>query len=302
MFGRFLIPLDGTALGEAALPLATALAAPVHGALKIIQVLDHSAEPATVAEAGRYLANVAAGLDRNGIEVQTEIRQGILADEILAEARQHGVDLVVMATHGRHGLERARLGSVTEQVLERSPVPVVVVRPGAEHPRLSGTLLVPVDGSPGATAALPVARTLARATAARVLLLQVITPLVRYGRGRYIEPDFETNERDAAETYLEELATGFRQVGVAAEARAVIGPISATILSVAAEAGADLIVMGTHSLTGLPRVLLGSVADEVVRQAKQPVLLVRCNDRGDEPSTDNRAQSAPANTTSGTTR
>jgi nucleotide-binding universal stress UspA family protein len=200
-------------------------------------------------------------------------------DEILGEARRPRVDLVVMATHGRHGPRRAQLGSVTEAVLEQSPIPVVVVRPGHQQPRLTGTLLVPVDGSPGAATALPVARSLARATAARVLLLQVITPLVRYGRGRYIEPHFEERARAAAEVELEALAAEFRQVGVPTEVRAVVGPIVPSIVALAAEAGADLIVMGTHAATGVRRAVLGSVADEVVRKATQPVLLVRCNEQ-----------------------
>jgi nucleotide-binding universal stress UspA family protein len=285
MFGNFLVPLDGTPTAEAALPLATALARSMHGGLRLVRVLDRDPDAATVAQTNADLARVAAGLRQDGVEVETEVHQGSVVDGILVEAERHGVELVVMATHGRQGLQRARLGSVTEQVLERSPIPVVVVRPGTALPRLGGTLLVPVDGSPGAEAALPVARALAQALAARVLLVKVVLPLVRYGPGRAIEPDFEEHERIAAEADLEGLTASFRQIGLAAEARAVVGPIAGTILALSATAGADLIVMGTHAATGLTRAILGSVADEVVRKAQQPVVLVR------------RPDQAPAKTT-----
>jgi nucleotide-binding universal stress UspA family protein len=274
MFGAFLVPLDGTPAAEAALPLAAALASAMHGGLRLVRVLDRDADAATVAQTGADLARVAAGLRHPGVEVETEVHQGRVVDGILVEAERHGVELIVMATHGRQGLQRARLGSVTEQVLVRSPSPVVVVHAGHPQPRLGGPLLVPVDGSPGAEAALPVARALAQALAARVVLLQVVPPLIRY------EPDFEADERAAVEAYLEGLAAGFRQIGVAAEARTVSGPIAGTILDLADTAGADLIVMGTHAATGITRALLGSVADEVVRNAPQPVVLVRRPDRG----------------------
>jgi nucleotide-binding universal stress UspA family protein len=290
MFAEFLVPLDGTPAAEAALPLATALASAMHGGLRLVRVLDRDADPAAVVQTGGDLARVAAGLRHPGVEVETEVHSGSVVDGILVEAERHGVELVVMATHGRQGLERVRLGSVTEQVLARSPRPVVVVYAGQGLRRLGGPLLVPVDGSPGAEAALPVARALALALGARVVLVQVVPPLVRYGRGRFIEPHVEADERAAAEAYLEGLANGFREIGVAAETRAVIGPVAETILALAGTKSPDLIVMGTHAATGITRTLLGSVADENVRKAQQPVVLVRRPDQG-AAKTPHRAES-----------
>jgi nucleotide-binding universal stress UspA family protein len=82
------------------------------------------------------------------------VRQGEPAAQIVEEILAASVDLVAMATHGRSGLQRAMLGSVAERTLERSPVPVLVQRPGGKRVTEIRTLLVPVDGSPGGALAL----------------------------------------------------------------------------------------------------------------------------------------------------
>ncbi|MGN6696571.1 MAG: universal stress protein [Thermomicrobiales bacterium] len=274
MFGTLIVPVDGTPTSEAALPVAAELAHATGAALVLVRVTDTGDTPEQ-AMAHAYLARLAASDVLRGLAVTSSVRQGEPAAAIDALARDAGADLIVMATHGRAGLARALLGSVTEQALAHSSVPVVVLRAGAQALAPLTTILVPVDATPGSMAALAVASTLAGATGARLALVQVVPPLARWGRGWGIALGWEEEVRETAQQALDSLAARLRQQGRVADGYARVGAIAPTIAALAAETSADLIVMGTHAFTGPKRALLGSIADEVVRKAAQPVLLVR---------------------------
>ncbi len=160
-------------------------------------------------------------------------------------------------------------------MLAHSPVPVLVLRAGATPPTALRTLLVPFDATPGSITALAVAREIATATGARLTLIQVIPPLPRWGDGWDIEPGWEEETRAAVQHTLDWLAQGLAARGVTASGRAVVGAVEKTIVAAARDDAADLIVMGTHALTGPKRALLGSVADAIVQRAPMPVVLVR---------------------------
>ena len=273
MMKKLLIPLDGTPQAASALHLAEMLVRSPGGELVLLRAVNPS-DADEAEEASRYLSSLATALP-DGLRVETAVVHGDAADEILARALSPGIDLIVMATHARVGLERAFLGSVAERVLRHSPVPVILLRPGEEHIARIGTVLVPVDGTPGSLVALSAAKGLAEASGARVVLIQVVVPLPRYAAGWGIAPRWEHRTRAAAQQYLDQLAHLLVEDGLRVEGRAEIGPVAPTIAAVANAVGADIIVMSTHALTGPARAVLGSVADEVVRTASQPVLLIR---------------------------
>jgi nucleotide-binding universal stress UspA family protein len=137
------------------------------------------------------------------------------------------------------------------------------------------TIVVPLDGSPLARAALPYAATLARATGSRLLLVRAVLSFARLGQ----DPDVVRAEAlGEARAQLEALARELRADGLAAEARVLWAEAVTTILEVARQVDATLIAMSTHGRGGVGRWLFGSVADGVLRRAEQPVLLVppRC--------------------------
>jgi nucleotide-binding universal stress UspA family protein len=192
-------------------------------------------------------------------------------------------DVVVMATHGRSGLQRAFAGSVSQRVIAESPVPVLVLKPGGKRMADLQRLLVPVDGTPGGALALGVANALARSANARIDLLQVVQPLplwmfgntLAVGAAAYIDVDWEEASLSSAQTYVSGLAQRLRAAGRQVEGHAVKGQVVNAIERLADEVDSDLIVMSTHALTGPARAVLGSVADELVRTSNRPVLLVR---------------------------
>ncbi len=286
-FSKILVPLDGTAEGAEAITTALALADGLGDELSLAHVLEDGGAPTERALASTYLAGVAGELSAQGRRVRTMLREGQVAKEIVAAADELGADLIVMTTHGRHGLARAWLGSAAQGVLSASPVPVLLVRPGVRQAEQVRTLLVPVDATPGGALALAAAAGLARSLGAGIVLLQVVVPSDS-ADDALLGPldelidglDWNAEARAAAQRYVDALAARLVHAGLVAQGRVVLGSVAPTICRVAADVGADLIVMSTHALTGPARALVGSVADEVVRAADRPVLLVKRPNRG----------------------
>jgi nucleotide-binding universal stress UspA family protein len=284
-----LVPLDGSTLAERALPYATALAGASGARLVLVRVAAPGAGPDGVREARAYLAQVAAGLTSEGRQVETAAPAGDVVDEICAEARRQNADLLVSATHGRGGLGRWVYGSVAAALLARSQLPVLLVRAWgatpsaarlADHPRL----LVPLDGSAFGEEALPVAESLADALGGELVLLRaVVRPDAPFAPDWIVEPLLR-QELDAAtveaESYLRRLAERYAQAGRTVHIDVRVGQpgleAEADVIDKAGrEHGAALAVMTTHGYTGLRRIVLGSVADSVVRRSTLPVVLVR---------------------------
>jgi nucleotide-binding universal stress UspA family protein len=181
-------------------------------------------------------------------------------------------------------------GSVAEAVLQKATCPVLTAkvpqamtaeegRPEGTAPWPLKTILHPTDFSEDSEAAFRLARGLARDHHARLVLLHVtVLPDLAY-RG-YGAPGTTLQEGEYLADVREELEKLDPGPDVTTERRLREGETSDEILRAAADSGADLIVMGTHGRSGLRHLLLGSVADKVVRQAHCPVLTVRPSDVG----------------------
>jgi nucleotide-binding universal stress UspA family protein len=281
MFKKLLVPLDGSAQAAVALPLARAVARQTGAAQRLLRVVPPTradVEDHLHGEARDNLARIAAELAAGDREVDTAVRHDQNPGAaIVREAGRWPADLIVMATHGRSGLARVLIGSVAQRVVSESPVPVLLLRPGGRRVAHLTTLLVPVDGSPDGSRALGVALPLAQETGARIVLLQVVVPFVQryFDESLAVDPMWDEEALTSARGYVEALAGRLREAGISAQGRVTQGPIPQQIVDTAAEVAADVIVMSTHALTGPARALLGSVADEVVRTAPLPVLLIR---------------------------
>lgn len=285
MFAKLLIPLDGTPEAAVALPPARALAKATGAELLLCRVVPERSprgDDVEIVESQTYLDRVAEELRGDQIQVDTVTLTGDVPRALLREASARSVDLIIMATHGRSGLERAIMGSVTERVVADSTVPVMLLRPGGHRLTHVKTLLVPVDGTPGGSVALGVALGLARVIGAKIVLLRVVEPIpahlydgIYWSGGAYLDPAWDEESRQAAQSFVNGMALRLRKAGAAAEGRAIIGDVTTTIVETAEAVEADVIVMSTHALTGPARAILGSVSDAVVRTARRPVLLIR---------------------------
>jgi nucleotide-binding universal stress UspA family protein len=278
MFRHLLVPLDGTPQAAIALPLARTLATETGAAITLVYVAPDNSSPAdrradmSMRERLRELTNE---LTTAGLQATAAVRSGPVASEIAEVVRTRECDLVVMGTHGRVGLERILHGSVAGDVLSTSGVPTLLVRPGGQETTRLATLLVPVDESPEGQLALGAATRLAERAGARVTLVEAIPPLPASMASIPVDPGWEAAALSRAQAFLGDVTARLVGRGIATEAVVRSGEIPRTIVSVADEVAADLIVMSTRALGGPDRALLGTVADEVVRTANRPVLLVR---------------------------
>jgi nucleotide-binding universal stress UspA family protein len=293
MYRTILVPLDGSPFSERALPMALSFARPLGSRLILTRAAAATTFPGAdatdaqveaVREARDYLAGVVASLSGEGVEVEIAVPYGDPAEQILMEIDLHSADLVVMCTHGRTGLGRWIYGSVAEQVLHRSPVPVVLVHPTGEtemlapSPALARTaFLVLLDGSPFAETVLPHAADLARALDGTILLLRVVEPPLptyAFAEASMTPPPVATTYAEA-ESYVAGVAQRLTEPGLTVQTEVAEGWPADIIAQRSETLGHGMVVMATHGRSGVARLLLGSVALQVVRRSAVPVMLVR---------------------------
>ena len=170
MIGSVIVPLDGSALTAEALPLARLIAERAGTPLVVLQVVPPDT-PAVAQQAARAALPTPAGSPN----AQVRIRVGDPAEQIVATAAELPDPLIVMTTHGRSGLGRWVFGSVAARVVHDAGVPVLLRRAGVA-PATIRNILVPLDGSAQAEAALPAALDLAALFNARLHLVRVVEP------------------------------------------------------------------------------------------------------------------------------
>ncbi len=207
--------------------------------------------------------------------------------EVCRIAQSIPADLIVLSTHGRTGLKHTFLGSTAERVVQHSPCPVLVARrrgkkePAAEADQATAEhapiILVPVDFSDASPGALEYAIEFARGTPARLVILHVIDlgdALRKDGYGVYRNSDIRQSARREANRQMEAFLQPAEFGEVKFETLLKIGHPVSEICAVAEENNADLIITATHGHSGFRHLLIGSVAELVVRHAKSPVLVV----------------------------
>ncbi len=299
MYSSIVVPLDGSAFGNHALPVALALAVRSDAAVHLVHVL----EPIVVPDGGPMYATrlfndlrremrsdltaIAAQLTRDtSLWVDTEFLDGPVVPTLQRYLTDRRHDLVVMMTHGRGGLSRAWLGSVADGLLRHAPVPLLLMREETEW--LSDPVepffrrvLVPLDGSAMAEEVLDHVVSLGTPEATVYALLTVVVPplMLEYPSAdsdAVTERSDVERQRDAALAYLTSVATELRETGALVEVRVEVHERPAqAILDSADQQHVDLIALSTHGRGAVSRLFQGSVADKVVRGATVPVLVFR---------------------------
>jgi nucleotide-binding universal stress UspA family protein len=302
-----LVPLDGSMLAEQVLPyvqlLAPILGAPVY-LLRAISEVEQAqvladivvaptsgipAIPSPVCEqctltrlcqhTDCYIAAQATQLGRAGVETYADMRVGAPANVTAAAATQWPEPLIAMATHDDQGLWRWARGSIADQLVHTTTIPMLLVR-GREHaapvaPRLK-RILVPLDGSALARRALPLAIELAALAHAELILLQVVAPsLDAYLRDFPVAADLRGAIHDQVQTAFDGAASAVERQSMRLTTAIALGSPAEAVAEEASRRQIDLIVMATHGYTGLQRWRLGSVADAVLHLTPTPLILVR---------------------------
>lgn len=297
-----LVPTDFSPQSLKALEYACALGTAFGATLHLLHVNDIAVEAPTLAalfppareintKLLRRLESIAEEVSLPTRGHRSHVRVGKAFDEICQAAQELTADLIVNATHGYSGIKRVLLGSTAERIVQHSPCPVLVVR---EHERefirsrrrkttrnrrhiCLDRILVPTDFSEHSRYALTYALFFAEHFGAEVILLNAVYPHYYATNPDYFLSDYEQlldETRRVAKNDMEKLVRATSFGGVSVKTRIEEGHPVQNILEIAAECGADLIVTSTHGRTGLEHVLVGSTAEQVVRYAKCPVLVV----------------------------
>jgi nucleotide-binding universal stress UspA family protein len=285
MYENILLPFDGSEGAAAVLHHASELAHWADATIRILYVADTTRDSVTVVEGHTVDALVRKGedvveeatetLDTLGVSYETDIVQGNPAPTIVEYAEEFGQDLVVMPTHGREGLSRYLIGSVSEKVVRLSRVPVLTVRmqPDETLEFPYETLLIPTDGSAAATHAAEQTLSLAAALDATVHVLSVVDDAVLGPDVRSTVSSTETEQ--AATDAVESVVSEARTRGISDTVRHIEhGTPLEGILDCIESNGIHAVGMGTTGRRGTDRILLGSVAEKTVRSAPVPVMTI----------------------------
>lgn len=307
MIRSILVPLDGSTFGEHALPLAMSMAKRLDASLNLMHV--HSLLDATYAELQvfdntldqemrdrerQYLQSIQKQVqDRLSVPVTIRNVDGDVATVVREQAESLRASWVVMTTHARGPLGRFWLGSVTDELIRTLPISLIAVHPHDQPPDLAKEeriehMLIPLDGTPLAEEILEPALTLGKAMKSDFTLLRVVTPV--YPVTLPAEPaifgsvatdvmerveKMHVELRKEATEYLDKIAERLRRDDLKVQTRVIVEEQPGVAILDAGKAPIDMIAIETHGRGGLSRLLLGSVADKVIRGSKLPILVHR---------------------------
>ncbi|MEO8139153.1 MAG: universal stress protein [Gemmatimonadota bacterium] len=299
MYRSICVPLDGSPFAEQALPLALEIA---RGSGAILQVaLVHHLVPALAttmevpeieaqleqearAREQIYLSGIVERMRRAAnVPVTATLLDGAVTDALQQHMESSGTDLVVVTTHGRGPMSRFWLGSVADHLMRALHLPVLLVRPAAEAapPPVLRRILLALDGSTFSEQALVATTMLGRPFNAEYALMMVVEPPLPLvdPSGLMVMPTSAAAVKElkaAASAYLEGVAARLRKDGLKVTTHQVDAATAAgAIIAQADELKVDLVALASHGAGGFERLIVGSVADKVIRGSTHPTLVLR---------------------------
>jgi len=296
MFKHILVPLDGSQLAEAVLPLAASLGETLPAMVTLLHVIEknapdlvHQERHLTAAkEATAYLAEVAKRAFPKKVKVDYHVHTravpNVVDSIVLHAQRDFRPDLIILCSHGRSGVRDLVSSSIAQQVVAESTIPVLLVKPKeAESPRTTfHKILVPLDNESAHDQSLPIAADLARAYKAEIAMICVIPTRGTLSGEKALAGTMlpgtaaaylEIAEENARQHFQEHLKD-FQKAKIPASASIERGDPATVIARAAQSMDADLILFATHGNAGFEAFWRGSVAANVARRTDIPLLLI----------------------------
>ncbi len=290
MIKTILVPLDGSELAEQVLPYASEIARRAKAdvllltSIQPVGIWDATATAINWEREERvaheYLDAQKERLQAAGVKVRVKREHGEAAAGILETAEAENVSLIAISTHGRSGITRWLFGSVADRIVQSSHVPLLMIRPDDKAPAspVFEKLLVPLDGSEVAASVLPFVEEMAKLFGASLVLYHAVPPISAYPGFETVNPQLDgqvlQEMQQQAKELLSSTARELEGRGLHATVAVSIDLAVDGILHAAKETGADLIAIGTHGRSGIGRMVMGSVANAVMRRSELPCLLV----------------------------
>ena len=302
MFDSILVPLDGSQLADCVLPHVVAIARPFDAEITLLRILEknHAGTSAQLFDllnwqinktrAALYLEKVQERLQKLNIRVQTEVLEGLIAEGITEYAQNQGMKLIILSSHGRHGLTQWGISSITQKIILSVQTSLLVVRAHQYVGHSDGLtevpayrhILVPLDGSQRAENVLPIITQLANFHKSQIHLVQVVQTPEMARQMPPVREDIELSNRVVernrveAEHYLEQLKSRSYLEGITIQTHLIAGDNAAVALhQIEEQEHIDLVVLSAHGYSGNHQWPYGSMVNNFIMYGKVSLLIVQ---------------------------
>ena len=318
MFDTILVPLDGSQMADCVLPHVLAIARSFDAEIVLLHMLEKNQAGASAqlfdllnwqinkTRAALHLEKTKALFQESGIRVRTMVMEGLVAEGITEYAQNQGMKLIILSSHGRHGLTRWGISSITHKIILSAQTSLLIVRAhpyGVHAGELSATplyqrILVPLDGSQRAENVLPIITQLARFHKSQVHLVQVVqTPeMARQMPAAREDIDLANRvvarNREEAGRYLEQMKSRSYLEDIAVQTHLINSENAAVALhQLAEQEHVDMVALSAHGYSGNHQWPYGSIVNNFIIYGKAPLLIVQDLPARQEP-TSSDAQSS----------
>jgi len=302
MFDPILVPLDGSQLAECVLPHAIAIARPFDAEVTLLRILEKVQTGGFVqsfdllnwqirkTKVARYLETIQGRLQTSGIQTSTMVLEGLVAEGIIEYAQNQGMKLIVLSSHGRHGLTQWGISSITQKIMLSAQASLLIVRANRQNTQadadsespLYQRILVPLDGSQRAENVLPLITHLAHFHKSQVHLVQVVqTPeIVRQMPLAREDIDLSNQvvarNREEAGHYLEQLKSRSYLEGSAVQTHLITSDNAAVALhQLEEQEHIDMVILNAHGYSGNHQWPYGSMVHNFIMYGKAHLLIVQ---------------------------
>jgi nucleotide-binding universal stress UspA family protein len=293
MYKKMLVILDGSKLAEVVFSYAQELAARLNLCLELLNVCT-TQEIGQLPMRRAYIEHMAEVLQKKADAIRSQSGQSITcevaakgtvvvgypSEEILKYIDENNVDLLMLATHGSSGIKSWNLGSVANQVVHASKIPVWIVPSELNEAVIYDTLpkrtmVIPLDGSKLSEGVVPYAVSIAKQRGAESEIIVLYVENYQEARSLLEIKQIKEN-RERIQKYLEEIVKRIKDQGIPARSDVLMGEPAFAIIDYLKENPPQLIAMATHAHSGLSKMVFGSVTENVLQMIKRtPMLLVR---------------------------
>ena len=299
MFDPVLVPLDGSLLAECVLSHAVAIARAFDAKLVLLRVLDKKQASEKnqlfdlvnwqINKAGAkvYMDKISARLQKSGLQVETAILEGLVAETITEYAQSHGTKLIVLSSHGRSGLSQWGISSSTQKIIFSAPTSVFIVR--ANQPVASESIerqyvriIVPLDGSRRAENVLPMVSVLARFHQSKISIVHVVKKPEMARQMPLTGEDVDLSERivarnrDEAIRYLDQVRLHSPLEGIDLQTALLPSDNAAAVLhDMVDQENIDMVALSAHGYSGNNQWPYGSMVNNFILYSKVPLLIVQ---------------------------
>jgi nucleotide-binding universal stress UspA family protein len=294
MFDPILVPLDGSLLAECVLPHVVAVGQAFNAKIRLLHVLDRNQAGVSPqlfdilnwqinkTEAKLYLEKIGERLQKSGLQTETIVLEGPLAESITEFAQSQEMKLVILSSHGHNGLKKWGISSVTHKIILSAPTSVLIVRAPRQKEQPYGRILVPLDGSWRSENVLPIVTPLARFHKSQIQIVHVVkTPEM----ARHMPPAQEdidlsnrivARNREEALHYLDQVKLGSPLAGVDVQAHLIVSDNATVALHEFVDREQiDMIVLSAHGYSGNSQWPYGSMVNNFILYGKVPLLIVQ---------------------------